>query len=155
MLLKSCVSPSFYLSLRGFACLYQNIISAFKESFFKDIKNCFGGDSIIIVGEVRGGEIIEMIQAMNTGHDGSLSTGHGTGVAGMLKRMEAMFLQAGEFPVDAIREQIAQAIDIVVQLVKIANTKRRVTEICEIVNRSRSEERRVGKECRSRWSPYH
>lgn len=88
----------------------------------------------IIVGEVRGGEIIEMIQAMNTGHDGSLSTGHGTGVAGMLKRMEAMFLQAGEFPVDAIREQIAQAIDIVVQLAKIANTGRRVTEICEIVN---------------------
>lgn len=88
----------------------------------------------IIVGEVRGGEIIEMIQAMNTGHDGSLSTGHGTGVAGMLKRMEAMFLQAGEFPVDAIREQIAQAIDVVVQLAKIANTGRRVTEICEIVN---------------------
>lgn len=88
----------------------------------------------IIVGEVRGGEIIEMIQAMNTGHDGSLSTGHGTGVIGMLKRMEAMFLQAGEFPVDAIREQIAQAIDIVVQLAKIANTGRRVTEICEIVN---------------------
>lgn len=88
----------------------------------------------IIVGEVRGGEIIEMIQAMNTGHDGSLSTGHGTGVSGMLKRMEAMFLQAGDFPIDAVREQIAQAIDVVVQLAKIADMGRRVIEICEIIN---------------------
>lgn len=88
----------------------------------------------IIVGEVRGGEIIEMIQAMNTGHDGSLSTGHGTGVSGMLKRMEALFLQAGDFPIDAVREQIAQAIDVVVQLAKIADMGRRVIEICEIIN---------------------
>jgi pilus assembly protein CpaF len=68
----------------------------------------------IIVGEVRGAEVLDMIQAMNTGHDGSLSTGHGNSPEGMLSRLEAMFLQAADFPVDAIRSQIAEAIDIII-----------------------------------------
>ena len=67
----------------------------------------------IIIGEVRGKEVMDMIQAMNTGHDGSLSTGHANGIEGMLKRLEAMFLQAADFPVEAIRSQITEGIDIV------------------------------------------
>jgi pilus assembly protein CpaF len=86
----------------------------------------------IIVGEVRGGEVIDMIQAMNTGHDGSLSTGHGNSIEGMLRRLESMFLQAAGFPVAAIRTQIAEALDIVVHLGKIHHIGRRVLEIAEV-----------------------
>jgi pilus assembly protein CpaF len=57
----------------------------------------------IIVGEVRGKEVMDMINAMNTGHDGSLSTGHGNSIDGMLRRLESMFLQAADFPIEAIR----------------------------------------------------
>ena len=87
----------------------------------------------IIVGEVRGSEVMDMIQAMNTGHDGSLSTGHGNSVRGMLRRLESMFLQAASFPVDAIRSQIGEALDIIVHLGKMSDNKRRVLEIAEIV----------------------
>lgn len=86
----------------------------------------------IIVGEVRGAEVLDMIQAMNTGHDGSLSTGHGNSPEGMLSRIEAMFLQAANFPVDAIRSQIAEAIDIIVHLGKLPDKSRKVLEITEI-----------------------
>lgn len=86
----------------------------------------------IIVGEVRGGEVLDMIQAMNTGHDGSLSTGHGNSPEGMLSRLEAMFLQAADFPIDAIRCQIAEAIDIIVHLGRLPNRSRKVLEISEI-----------------------
>lgn len=86
----------------------------------------------IIVGEVRGEEVVDMLQAMNTGHDGSLSTGHGNSPRGMLRRMEAMFLSAANFPVDAIRSQIAEAIDIIVHLGRLPDKSRRVIEICEI-----------------------
>lgn len=86
----------------------------------------------IIVGEVRGAEVLDMIQAMNTGHDGSLSTGHGNSPEGMLSRIEAMFLQAADFPVDAIRSQIAEAIDIIVHLGKLPDKTRKVLEITEI-----------------------
>jgi len=86
----------------------------------------------IIVGEVRGGEVLDMIQAMNTGHDGSLSTGHGNSPEGMLSRIEAMFLQAAEYPVDAIRSQIAEAIDIIVHLGRLPDKSRKVLEISEI-----------------------
>jgi pilus assembly protein CpaF len=86
----------------------------------------------IIVGEVRGGEVLDMIQAMNTGHDGSLSTGHGNSPEGMLSRIEAMFLQAAEFPIDAIRSQIAEAIDIIVHLGRLPDKSRKVLEIAEI-----------------------
>jgi pilus assembly protein CpaF len=86
----------------------------------------------IIVGEVRGGEVLDMIQAMNTGHDGSLSTGHGNSPEGMLSRIEAMFLQAADFPIDAIRSQIAEAIDIIVHLGRLSDRSRKVLEIAEI-----------------------
>lgn len=87
----------------------------------------------IIVGEVRGGEVIDMLQAMNTGHDGSLSTGHANSVEGMLKRLESLYLAAMPISVDAIREQIAEGIDIMVHITREKNGRRRVTEITELV----------------------
>ena len=86
----------------------------------------------IIVGEVRGKEVLDMLQAFNTGHDGSLSTGHGNSVAGMLRRMENMVMQAADFPVESIREQIAEAVDIMVHMGRIPSGERKVLEICEI-----------------------
>ena len=86
----------------------------------------------IIVGEVRGSEVVHMIQAMNTGHDGSMSTGHANSVTGILKRLEAMFLEAAEIPVDAIRAQIAEGIDIIVHMSRMRDGSRRVTEIAEL-----------------------
>ncbi|MDR2354796.1 MAG: CpaF family protein [Clostridiales Family XIII bacterium] len=86
----------------------------------------------IIVGEVRGEEVLDMIQAMNTGHDGSLSTGHGNSTRGMICRLEAMYLQAADFPVEAIRRQISEAIEILIHLGKSADGRRRVLEICEV-----------------------
>ena len=86
----------------------------------------------IIVGEVRGEEVLDMIQAMNTGHDGSLSTGHGNSPEGMLSRLEAMFLQAADYPIESIRSQIAEAIDIIVHLGRLPDKSRRVLEISEI-----------------------
>ena len=88
----------------------------------------------IIVGEVRGEEVLDMIQAMNTGHAGSLSTGHGNSTRGMLYRLEAMFLQAADFPIDAIRRQIAEGIDIMVHLGRLPGGGRAVFEIAEIVD---------------------
>lgn len=87
----------------------------------------------IIVGEVRGGEVVEMIGAMQTGHDGSLSTGHGNSPAGMLRRMEAMFLSAVDYPVDSIRAQIAEAVDIIVHMDRLWDRSRRVMEIVEVL----------------------
>lgn len=87
----------------------------------------------IIVGEVRGKEVMDMIQAMNTGHDGSLSTGHGNSIEGMLRRLESMFLQAANFPIDAIRTQIAEALDIIIHLGKLQNNERHVLEIAEVI----------------------
>lgn len=86
----------------------------------------------IIVGEVRGGEVLDMIQAMNTGHDGSLSTGHANSPAGMLSRLETMFLTVADFPIDAIRSQLASAIDIIVHLGKLKDKSRKVLEITEV-----------------------
>lgn len=86
----------------------------------------------IIVGEVRGEEVLDMIQAMNTGHDGSLSTGHGNSPEGMVSRLETMFLQAANFPIDAIRGQIAEGIDIIVHLGRRRDNKRIVTDIVEL-----------------------
>lgn len=86
----------------------------------------------IIVGEVRGSEVVHMIQAMNTGHDGSMSTGHANSVAGMLKRLEAMFLEAADIPVEAIRSQIAEGIDIIVHMNRLRDGSRRVSEIAEL-----------------------
>lgn len=86
----------------------------------------------IIVGEVRGKEVMDMIQAMNTGHDGSLSTGHGNSVLGMLRRLESMFLQAADFPIDAIRAQIAEGIDLIIHLGRLSDGSRKVLAISEI-----------------------
>ena len=86
----------------------------------------------IIVGEVRGREVLDMLQAMNTGHAGSLSTGHGNSIEGMLRRLESMFLQAADFPVEAIRSQIAEGIDMIIHLGRLADGKRKVLEIAEL-----------------------
>lgn len=88
----------------------------------------------IIVGEVRGGEVVEMVSAMNTGHNGSLSTGHSNSVSGMLKRLESMYLMAVSLDVGAIRSQIAEGIDIMIHLEKQENGKRKITEIKELVD---------------------
>lgn len=86
----------------------------------------------IIVGEVRGREVMDMLQAMNTGHDGSLSTGHGNSINGMLRRLESMFLQAANFPIDAIRSQIAEGIDVIIHMGRFSDGSRKVMEIAEI-----------------------
>ena len=86
----------------------------------------------IIVGEVRGEEVADMLQAMNTGHSGSMSTGHGNSVEGMLRRLEAMYLMAATVDMDAVRAQIAEGIDIMVHIEKIEG-KRRITEITELI----------------------
>ena len=87
----------------------------------------------IIVGECRGGEALDMLQAMNTGHDGSLTTGHANSPRDLLSRLEVMVLMTGmELPVRAIREQIASAIDIIVQLSRFSDGRRRVTAIVAI-----------------------
>jgi len=88
----------------------------------------------IIVGEVRGPEVAEMLQALNTGHDGSFSTGHGNSVRGMLRRLEAMYLMSVNIPIDAIRAQIVEGIDIMVHLGKLENGRRVVMEIQELLD---------------------
>jgi pilus assembly protein CpaF len=87
----------------------------------------------IIVGECRSGEALDMIQAMTTGHDGSLSTGHANSPRDMLRRLETMVLMTGyELPLRAIREQIASAVDIIVHTARLKDGSRRITNITEI-----------------------
>lgn len=86
----------------------------------------------IIIGEVRGKEVMDMIQALNTGHSGSLSTGHANSIHGMLRRLEAMFLQAADFPVEAMRSQISEAIDVMIHMSKMHDGSRKVMEITEL-----------------------
>lgn len=88
----------------------------------------------IVVGEVRGGEALDMLQAMNTGHDGSLSTGHANSTEDMLSRLETMVLQgANGLPLEAIRQQIASAVDIIIHLSRLRDKSRKTMEICEVV----------------------
>jgi len=87
----------------------------------------------IIVGEVRGKEALDMLQAMNTGHDGSLSTGHANSAKDALKRLEVMAIEAGDIPLLSIKQQIASAIEVVVQLCRMEDGKRRVLEISELL----------------------
>lgn len=87
----------------------------------------------IIVGEVRGSEALDMLQAMNTGHDGSLSTGHANSTRDMLRRLETMVLSGASMPLDAIRNQIASAIDIIIHLGRLRDKSRRVLEIAEVL----------------------
>ena len=88
----------------------------------------------IIVGEVRGPEALDMIQSMNTGHDGSISTGHANSPEDMLSRIETMILMGSDMPLAAIRKQIASSIDIIVQLGRLRDRSRRVTEITEVLS---------------------
>ncbi|MCL5057118.1 MAG: CpaF family protein [Actinobacteria bacterium] len=93
----------------------------------------------IIVGEVRGAEALDMLQAMNTGHDGSLSTGHANTTRDMLSRLETMVLSGAPFPVEVIRKQIVSAIDIIIHLARIRDGARRVMEIAEVAGYSGGE----------------
>ncbi len=86
----------------------------------------------IVVGEVRGEEALDMLQAMNTGHDGSLSTGHANSCRDMLNRLATMVLMAAPLPHDAINQQIASAIDIIIHLSRLRDKSRRVVEIVEL-----------------------
>ncbi|MCL6634260.1 MAG: CpaF family protein [Peptococcaceae bacterium] len=87
----------------------------------------------IVVGEVRSGEALDMLQAMNTGHDGSLTTGHANSPRDMLSRLETMVLMAGmELPVKAIREQISSAIDMIIHQNRLRDGSRRITHITEV-----------------------
>jgi|SRR5699024_3569318 len=88
--------------------------------------------SRVIVGEVRGAEALDMLQAMNTGHDGSLSTGHANSVKDMLSRIETMVLSGAELPIDVIRKQITSAIDIMIHLSRFRDHSRKVVEISEV-----------------------
>ena len=88
----------------------------------------------IVVGEVRSGEALDMLQAMNTGHDGSLSTGHANSTYDMLSRLETMVLQgAAGLPLEAIRQQIGSAVDIIIHLSRLRDKSRKTMEIVEIL----------------------
>ncbi len=86
----------------------------------------------IIVGEVRGPEAIDMIQAMNTGHDGSMSTGHANSAADMLSRLETMILMGMELPISAVRGQLSSGIDMIVHLGRLRDRSRKLLEVVEV-----------------------
>jgi pilus assembly protein CpaF len=87
----------------------------------------------IIVGEVRGGEALDMMQAMNTGHDGSISTVHANSARDSISRLETMMLMAGfNLPERALREQIASAVDIIIQVARLSDGSRKLVELCEV-----------------------
>ncbi|MBP2000559.1 pilus assembly protein CpaF [Paenibacillus shirakamiensis] len=87
----------------------------------------------IVVGEVRGLEALDMLQAMNTGHDGSLSTGHSNSTKDMISRLETMVLSGADLPIQVVRQQISSAIDIFVHLSRMRDRSRRITEIVEVM----------------------
>lgn len=94
----------------------------------------------IVVGEVRGAEALDMLQAMNTGHDGSLSTGHANSTRDMLSRLETMVLTGAEgLPLDAVRQQIASAVDIIVHLSRLRDRSRKTMEITEVAGYEKGE----------------
>ena len=86
----------------------------------------------IVVGEVRGGEAVDMLQALNTGHEGSLSTAHANSARDMLSRLETMTLMGVELPLEAIRRQIASGVDILIHLGRMRDKSRKVLEITEV-----------------------
>jgi len=88
----------------------------------------------IVVGEVRGAEALDMLQAMNTGHDGSLSTGHANSTSDILSRLETMVLQGAEgLPLESVRQQIASAVDIIIHLSRMRDKSRKTMEIVEVL----------------------
>ena len=86
----------------------------------------------IIVGEVRGAEAVDMLQCLNTGHDGSMSTGHANSARDMISRLENMVLMGMDLPLNAIRQQIASGIDLIVHLGRLRDKSRKVLEIAEV-----------------------
>ena len=86
----------------------------------------------VIVGEVRGGEAIDMLQCFNTGHDGSISTGHANSAKDILTRLETMALMGMDLPLSAIQRQIASGVDIIIHLGRIRDRTRKVLEIAEV-----------------------
>ena len=89
----------------------------------------------IVVGEVRSGEALDMLQAMNTGHDGSLTTAHANGPRDVLSRLETMVLMAGmDLPVKAIRDQISSSVDLIIHQSRIRDGSRKITHITEVQN---------------------
>ena len=98
------------------------------------VKNCLRmRPDRIVVGECRSGEALDMLQAMNTGHDGSMSTGHANSPRDMLSRLETMVLMAGvDLPLRAIREQVASAVDLIVQQSRLKDGTRKIVNITEI-----------------------
>jgi pilus assembly protein CpaF len=98
------------------------------------VKNCLRmRPDRIIVGECRGGEALDMLQAMNTGHDGSMSTGHANSPRDMLARLETMVLMAGvDLPLRAIREQVSSAVDLIVHQSRLKDGTRRIVNITEV-----------------------
>lgn len=93
----------------------------------------------IIVGEVRGAEALDMLAAMNTGHDGSLSTGHGNSSLDMLSRMETMVLSGAPLPIEVIRKQISSALDVMIHISRVRDRTRKVTEIHEVIGMKEGE----------------
>lgn len=87
----------------------------------------------IIVGEVRGGEAFDMMQCLNTGHDGSMSTGHANSCEDMLSRLENMILMGMDIPLTAIKQQIASGVDIIIHLGRLRDKSRKVLEITEVL----------------------
>ena len=87
----------------------------------------------IIVGEVRGAEALDMLQTLNTGHDGSMSTGHANSARDMLSRLENMVLMGMDLPLNAIRQQIASGLDLIVHLGRLRDKTRKVLEIAEVI----------------------
>ena len=106
----------------------------------------------IVVGEVRGGEAVDMLQALNTGHEGSLSTAHANSAVDMLSRLETMTLMGVELPLEAIRRQIASGVDILIHLGRMRDKSRKVLEITEVCG---FEEHEIKTRTLYRWQEGH
>ena len=114
--------------------MYRVLLACGNEDYGKVLASTFQlTDRYIVAGSAKdGAEALDMLQAMNTGHDGSLSTGHANSPHDIISRIETMVLQGQDFPLNAIRQQIASGIDIIVQLGRLRDKSRRVLEISEV-----------------------
>ena len=128
--LKNAFIPRYLLTLYRVHRVYH--VSFY--SYFVQNKQSFITKkySLYVVGEVRGAEAIDMLQCMNTGHDGSMSTGHANTGRDMLARLENMVLMGLDLPLAAIRQQIASGVDIIVHLGRLRDKSRKVLEITEL-----------------------
>lgn len=113
--------------------VYRVYESSFYSLFVQNIQSfTIKKYSLYVVGEVRGAEAIDMLQCLNTGHDGSMSTGHANSGRDMLARLENMVLMGMDLPLAAIRQQIASGVDIIVHLGRLRDKSRKVLEITEV-----------------------